>query len=191
MRAVGVVPGMTTAVLVSLVAVALAGCGPFSSSSPTAAPASSAATATSQASSAASAPAAASAAPPSATSSSGGVENLVASAAVKSELLATFAAAHNIPVSDVADADPDAYYAYDPATDTYWARAYYAPASTDPLSVSVNFQDAGGHGFYKKSGSGPWQVEFLIGPCANISFFPQAVLTAWAIPAPVGVTCQS
>jgi hypothetical protein len=188
MSAVRVVPGMT-AVLISLVAVAVAGCSPFSSPSSTAAPASSAATAASQsASSAASAPAAT----PSATSSSGGVQNLPATAAVKSELLAAFVAAKNIPASDVAGSVPDSiYYAYDPATQTYWAKAIYEPASTDPLSVTVNFQDAGSHGFFKKSGSGPWQVELEIGPCANISFFPQAVLVAWDIPAPVGVACQS
>jgi hypothetical protein len=190
MRTVRVVPGMT-AVLVSLVAIAVAGCSPFSSSGSAAAPASSAATANSQTASSA-APAAAPAATPSATSSSGGVQNLTATAAVKSELLAAFAAVKNIPASDVAGADPDSiYYAYDPATQTYWAMAIYGAKSTDSQTVQDSFQDAGSHGFFKKSGSGPWQVDLDIGPCANIFFFPQAVLVAWDIPAPVGVTCQS
>jgi cytoskeletal protein RodZ len=190
MRAVRVVPGMT-AVLVSLVAVAVAGCSAFSSSSPTDTPASSAATASSQASPPASVSAAAPAATPSATSSSGGVENLVASAAVKSELLAAFAAYHNIPVSDVVGSTRDLYYTYDPATNTYWALASYAPASTDPLSVTVTFQDGGQTLFYKKSGSGPWQYEQMGQPgvCSEWRFFPQAVLVAWAMPAPGPGVC--
>jgi len=184
MRVVRVVPGIT-AVLVSLVAIAVAGCSPLSSSSSTA-------TATSQpASPTASASAAAPAGTPSATSSSGGVQNLVASAAVKSELLTIFAAYHNIPVSDVVGTTRDLYYAYDPATNTYWAQASYAPASTDPLSVTVTFQDGGQTLFYKKSGSGPWQYEQMGQPgvCSAWRFFPQAVLVAWAAPAPLPGVC--
>jgi hypothetical protein len=186
MRAVRVVPGMT-AVLVSLVALAVAGCSPFSSSNSAAAPASQ------PASSAASAPAAAPAATPGATSSSGGVQDLDATAAVKSQLLAGFVATKNIPASYVAGSVPGSiYYAYDPATQMYWAKASYEPKSTDPLSVTVDFQDGADTGLYKKSGSGPWQVSIGVeGPCTDSQFFPQAVLVAWAIPAPVGVTCQS
>lgn len=186
MRSVRVVPGMT-AVLVSLVAVAVAGCSPFSSSSSAAAPASQ--SASPAASTAAAAPAVSS----SPTSSSGGVQNLDATAAVKSDLLAAFVAAKDIPVSDVAGSVPDSiYYAYDPATQTYWAKAAYEPKSTDPLSVTVDFQDGADTGLYKKSGTGPWQVTIgAEGPCTDSQFFPQVVLVAWAIPAPVGVTCQS
>src|ERR1700757_3101171 len=103
MRSVRVVPGMT-AVLVSLVAVAVAGCSPFSSSSSAAAPAGQ------PASPAASTAAAAPAVSSSPTSSSGGVQNLVATAAVKSELLTTFAATSNIPASDVAGSVPGSVY---------------------------------------------------------------------------------
>jgi len=183
MRSVRVIPGMT-AVLVSLVVVAVAGCDPLSSSSSSAAPASSTATAASQpASPAASAAAAAPAAPGAA--SSGGVENLVASAAVKSQLLAAFAAAKDVPVSDVAGSDPGSvYYAYDPATQTYWAKATYAPASTDPQSVADAFQDGTSNGFFKESGSGPWQAEIGGEPvtCGVLKFFPQSVLVVWSLP---------
>ncbi len=183
MRAVGVVPGMT-AVLISLVAVA--GCSPLSSSSSTA-------TATSQpASPTASASTAVPAVTPPATptSSSGGVQNLDASAAVKSELLAAYAAARGIPVSDVASKF-SVYYAYDPATQTYWAEASFAPTSTDPLSVSVGFQDGGQGGYFKESGSGPWQFQSMGQPaiCEAQRFFPQAVLVAWAMPTPVPGEC--
>ena len=126
-------------------------------------------------------------------SSSGGVQNLDATTAVKSELLAGFATAQNIPVSDVAGSLPNSiYYAYDPAIQTYWAKASYEPKSTDSQTVQDGFQDGANIGFYKKSGSGPWQVTLAGGgPCSDFRFFPQAVLVAWAIPAPVGVTCQS
>lgn len=189
MRAVRVVPGMT-AVLISVVAVAVAGCGPFSSSSSVAATASSQPT-----SSAVSAPTAASATTPSATASSGAVQNLVATAAVKSELLAVFAASHNIPVSDVLGTAPGSvYYAYDPATQTYYAKATYEPKTSDPLSVTVGFQDGGQGGYFKKSGSAPWQVESMGQPavCTALRFFPSAVLAVWdnfGLPAPSSGTC--
>jgi hypothetical protein len=181
MRAVRVVPGMT-AVLVSLVAIAVAGCSPFSSSSSTAAPASQ------PASSAASAPSTAAAAPaatPSATSSSGGVQNLIATAAVKSELLTTFAATSKIPASDIAGSVPGSvYYAYDPTTQMYWAKAFFTPTSTAPVSVTVDLQEAQG-GLFEKSGNGPWQLKFFVvqgqrALCEDWQFFPQAVLAAWA-----------
>jgi hypothetical protein len=184
MRAVRVVPGMT-AVLVSLVAITVAGCSPFSSSSSTAAPASQPASSAASAPSAPSTAAAAPAATPSATSSSGGVQNLIATAAVKSELLTTFAATSKIPASDVAGSVPGSvYYAYDPATQTYWAKAFFTPTSTAPVSVTVDLQEAQG-GLFEKSGNGPWQLKFFVvqgqrALCEDWQFFPQAVLAAWA-----------
>ena len=175
MRSVHAVPG-ATAVLVALIAIAVTGCNGNSSSS-------SAATAVSQPDSRA----AASPASPSATaaSASAEVQNLAASGAVKSELLTAWAAAKGIPVSAVAGSPPGSiYYAYVPATGTYWALADYEPASSDSLNVQVGFQDGGSGGLFKKSGNGPWQVTFEGAPtiCDQLRFFPQAVLIAWDLP---------
>jgi hypothetical protein len=117
--------------------------------------------------------------------SSNGVQNLAVSTAVRSELLAAFAAVKNIPVSDVAGSTPGSiYYGYVPSTQTYWAMGSYEPASTDSLTVKVSFQDGGETGLFKKVGSAPWQAGTGGVPpfCAEISFFPQAVLEAWSLP---------
>jgi hypothetical protein len=117
--------------------------------------------------------------------SSGGVQNLVASTAVRSELLTAFATIHNIPVSYLVGSTPGSlYYAYVPATNTYWAMASYDPVHTDPLVVMVSFQDGGDTGLFKKVGSAPWQVVLGGIPlfCGEERVFPQAVLEAWSLP---------
>lgn len=179
------VPGMTAG-LVSLVVIAVTGCSASS------APGTAATAASQSASTAASAPPAVTSSatapavtPSAATASSGGIRNLAVSTAVRSELLAAFAAAKDIPASDVAGSVPNSiYYAYDPATGTYWASASYEPLATDSLTVRVGFQDGGSDGLFKKSGNGPWQVTLGGEPliCADLRFFPQAVLKAWSLP---------
>jgi hypothetical protein len=118
MHAARVAPGMAV-VLGLLVALGATGCDASSAPSSVAAPASQ------PASPAASVPASAPASPPAVTASatpvsSGGFQNLVVSAAVRSELLVAFAARTGIPLSDVAGSRPDSvYYGYAPATETY------------------------------------------------------------------------
>jgi hypothetical protein len=111
-------------------------------------------------------------------------------------LLTAFAGLKNIPASDVAGSRPGSiYYGYVPSTETYWAMASYEPASTDPLTVTVSFQDGGEMGMFKKVGSGPWQATLGGAPpfCAEVSFFPQAVLETWLLPTtpPVPSECHS
>jgi hypothetical protein len=69
------------------------------------------------------------AAAPSATPATpGGVQNLVITSAEKSELTAGFAAREGMSVSSVLGGGPlpgSVYYAYDPATGTYWALANF------------------------------------------------------------------
>jgi len=116
---------------------------------------------------------------------SSGVQNLAVSTAVRSELLTAFAASKKIPVSDVAGSRPGSlYYGYDPSTATYWAMASYDPASKVPLTVQVSFQDGGETGMFRKTGSGPWRVSLGGAPavCAEVRYFPPAVLTAWSLP---------
>ncbi len=99
-----------------------------------------------------------------------------------------------ISASDVAGTQPGTvYYAYDPATDTYWAMANFDPSSTAPMDVVVDFQDGGSTGLFQKAGAGPWQVQLGSVPpiCAELRFFPSAILAAWSMPtaAPTGVCC--
>lgn len=148
-------------------------------------------------SSAASSPAVA----PSATlTAPGGVRNLIVSGAVRGELTAAYVAVRRISLSDVAGTAPGSvYYAYDPSTDTYWARALFQPSrdvirdqTPAALTVLVGFQDGGGYGRFKKVGTGPWQVATGGIPfvCADVQFFPRTVLAAWSLPAEIaGVVC--
>jgi len=134
---------------------------------------------------------------PSATpGASGNVQNLVVSAAVRSELTAAYVAYKGIQLSDVAGASPmpaSVYYAYDPATESYWAMASFEPSSTAPLSVQVAFQDGARSGMFRKVGTRPWQVQITLNPvlCGELKFFPPAVLAAWALPTapPAGGPC--
>jgi hypothetical protein len=124
----------------------------------------------------------------------GGVQNLVITSAERSQLTAAFVALKGIPLTDVAGADPtpgSVYYAYVPATRTYWALAHFEPSAMAPFDVKVNFQDGGGIGMFQKTGAGAWHVQFGGVPtwCTEPKFFPLAVLAAWSRSAPPGLTC--
>jgi hypothetical protein len=165
-----------------LAAVGITGC--TGSSAPVAASQSASLAASASAaapSPAASAPAVTSSAAPSA---SGAVQNLAVSGAVRSDLLTAYAAYRHIPASDAHGLPGSVYYAYQPATGTYWAKATWEPANGDSLTVQVGFQDGGSDGFYKKSGNGPWQVILGGEPevCEELKFFPLQVLAAWSLP---------
>lgn len=142
-----------------------------------------------------------SASPPAVTPSTtpdrpGGVENLVISSAGKNGLTAAYVARRGISLADIGGGGPvpgSVYYAYDRATDTYWALAVFEPSSTASLDVQVGFQDGGGIAMYRKVGAGAWQLGNPGVPafCGEVKFFPLAVLTAWSMPttAPPGLTC--
>jgi hypothetical protein len=134
----------------------------------------------------------------SATSTGSQVQNLVISDAMRSELAGTYATAYaaglNVPVSELGVPAAQAgsvYYAYDPATDTYWALGTFEP--TAPDSDPAWFQDGTSIGMFKKVGQGPWQVHITLNPvlCGELQFFPQAVLMTWALPTapPPDLTC--
>ena len=115
----------------------------------------------------------------------GGIRNLVISSAVRSELTAAYVAYRRISSSDVAGTRPGSvHYAYDPATDTYWALANFAPSGTAALRVKVGFQDGPSWGFFTRAGSGPWKAQTGGEPvvCLEVRFFPRSVLTAWSLP---------
>jgi hypothetical protein len=187
MRAVRFAP-QTALLLGLLAATGVTGCSAHGPVAATASPpASQAASASPSATSATvaasrtgSAPAAASSASP---GSSGAAKNLVVSAAVRTGLLAAYAAYKSIPPSDVQGVPGSVYYAYQPATGTYWALARYEPTSGDSQTVQVGFQDGGSDGFFKRTGAGPWQVSLGGEPeiCTQPRFFPQPVLAAWSL----------
>ena len=116
----------------------------------------------------------------------GGVRDLAVSRDVRNELTAAYVNFRGISAADVAGTTPGSvYYAYDPATYTYWAQADFLPSSTAPVKVLVGFQDGASIGFFTRTGDGSWQVQSGGAPvvCTEVRFFPQAVLIAWSLPA--------
>jgi hypothetical protein len=163
-----------------LATVAVAGCAATSTSSPAAPGHSRSAS-----------PAAATAVSPVAVSGSapagtGGVRDLPVSRDVRNELTAAYVNSRGIPLSDVAGTIPGSvHYAYDPATDTYWAEVTFLPSRTASQKVLVGFQDGGSIGLFARAARNGWQVQLGGEPvvCAEVPFFPPAVLTAWSLPA--------
>lgn len=160
-----------------LATVAVAGCTATSTSSPAA-----------QGHGRSASPAAATAVPPVAVSvpaGTGGARDLPVSRDVRNELTVAYVNFRGIPLSDVADAIPGTfYYAYVPATDTYWAEADFLPSRTASQKVLVGFQDGASIGFFVKAADSGWQVQLGGEPlaCAEVRFFPPAVLMAWSLP---------
>jgi hypothetical protein len=114
----------------------------------------------------------------------GGVRNLAVNREARNELTAAYADYRGISPADVAGTRPGSvYYAYDPATYTYWAQADFAPSSTASFKVLVGFQDGASIGLFTRIANGRWQVRLGGEPvvCAEVRFFPQAVLTAWSL----------
>lgn len=93
------------------------------------------------------------------TGSSSTAQNLLVTTALRAELLAAGAASHNLPVSAYTGLVPGrTYYAYDPATATYWAGAALVPSrSSVPAQVSV--QDDGSYLLFSRTAGSSWQVE--------------------------------
>ena len=135
------------------------------------------------------------AAPGSAPTRPGGVRALAISRDVRNELTAAFADYKGISPSDVAGIRPGSVYgAYDPATYTYWALANFLPSSTAPVKVLLSFQDGASIGLFTRIANGSWQVQSGGEPaiCAEVRFFPPAVLTAWSLPTgTAGFGCSS
>jgi hypothetical protein len=113
---------------------------------------------------------------------------------MRGELSAAYEAHMQIPASDVGGFIPGTttYYAYDRATNTYWALAQFRPSASAPLKVEVSFQDNGDVGMFRRAGLGPWQTHGAGVPlgCAEVKFFAQPVLRAWSLPTSTpGLTC--
>jgi hypothetical protein len=108
--------------------------------------------------------------------------NLAVTDAVRESLLEAGAASHDLPVSDYIGLDPGTtYYAYDSATQTYWAAAGLDPSPTSTQG-QVSTQDDGSYLLFTRGTKGAWmaQDDGLGGiggtECPAI---PAAVVAAW------------
>jgi hypothetical protein len=166
--------------LAALACLAVAGC---TSASPRATGATASRPATAQPTGQPPDPAATTPGPPQ-SAAPAGIRNLLVTPAVRSQLLTPYLTMMDFKAADIAGTVPDSiYYAYDPATRTYWALAIYKASRNAPMNVLVNLQDGGNAGMYTKTAAGPWHVTRGGVPweCVEGQYFPEAVLAVWGL----------
>jgi hypothetical protein len=120
------------------------------------------------------------------------VTSLQMTPAVMASLTATFVAYKQIAATDVGGTEPNSvYYALDPSTMTYWAMATFEPSSQASPQVQNGFQDGSGQGLFTMPAGGSWSVSrgSVPGSCAEVPFFPAAVLVAWSLPTTEVASC--
>ena len=84
--------------------------------------------------------------------------SLMVTKAVRASLLDAAAAYHQLPTGDYVGLVPDmTYYAFDPATDLYYAAAGLSP-SPHSLAAQVGTQDDGGYNLFTHAPHAPWTV---------------------------------
>jgi hypothetical protein len=113
-------------------------------------------------------------------------QNEVATAAIKEQLLAAGAAYHSLPVSDYTGLEPgETFYAYDPATQTYWAGAGLDP-SPNSQQAQISNQDDGAYLLFHMAAGGTWTVVNvgLAGTEGSTCPYtpPAAILALWGWP---------
>jgi hypothetical protein len=81
----------------------------------------------------------------------------VVTSLVRSQLIAAAAKINgHVPVSQYAGLEPGrTYYAYDPATKTYWAGAALVPRN-DSSAAAVSVQDDGSYNLFRRTLGGSW-----------------------------------
>lgn len=85
-------------------------------------------------------------------------QNLVVTPALRVQLVQAGAASHDLTAADYTGLTPGAtYYAYDPATETYWAGAQLEPSPAS-MPAQVANQDDGAYLLFERPASGPWKV---------------------------------
>jgi hypothetical protein len=83
-------------------------------------------------------------------------KNLTITPAVRSQLVNAGAATHELPAKDFTGLVPGStYYAYDPATATYWAGAGLVPSSSSE-DAQVSVQDDGSYLIFRRHATGDW-----------------------------------
>jgi len=125
------------------------------------------------------------------TTSATAPQNLAANAAVKSSLTAAYVVHSGLAADQVAGTAPGSvYYAYAPATGTYWAIANFLPSTTATMQTKVSMQDDGCCGvFTQPSGATSWTfVSGYLGlPCPGE--VPADIMTLWNLQ--TGTDCAS
>jgi len=121
---------------------------------------------------------------PTTTTTSPVTQNLVVTPAVRRSILAAGAAYHQLPVTDYVGLYAGrTFYAFDPATDTYYAAASLDP-SPSSYQAQVGAQDDGSYNlFTRRAGAAKWTVydDGLGGVQGGICpiHLPAAVLAVW------------
>jgi hypothetical protein len=125
------------------------------------------------------------------TASSSGAVNQPVTDQLRAQLVAAGAALNNIPVAQYTGLAPGlTYYAYDGATQTYWAAARLVPAPTsdpsNPSQAQVASQDDGSYYLFRQPRGGSWTAYAVgaSGPGTSCPTTPPAgVATVWGWPA--------
>jgi hypothetical protein len=122
-----------------------------------------------------------------ASTTTGSPQNLLATATDKAELVAAYVAFTNDPPSDIAGTEPGSvYYAYVPATGTYWAFARFLPSSSASQRTLVSLQDGGNIGVFRQPAGGGWTMLAEGGEpfCPTKSPIPSSVQALWGLTDP-------
>jgi hypothetical protein len=84
--------------------------------------------------------------------------NLVVTNVIRGQLLAAGAAMHKLPTTDYTGLRKGlTYYAYDPASSTYWAGAALVP-SPSSQQAQIGNQDDGAYLVFKRASGGAWKA---------------------------------
>jgi hypothetical protein len=125
------------------------------------------------------------------TTSSSAAVNQPVTDQLRTQLVAAGAALNNIPVAQYTGLAPGlTYYAYDGATQTYWAAARLVPAPTsdpsNPSRAQVASQDDGSYYLFRQPRGGNWTAYAVgaSGPGTSCPTTPPAgVARVWGWPA--------
>ena len=87
-----------------------------------------------------------------------GARNLVVTDAIRSQLVTAGAQLNSLPASDYTGLRAgETYYAYDPATQTYWAGAGLDP-SPSSTQAQIAAQDDGAYLLFERAATGAWKA---------------------------------
>jgi hypothetical protein len=111
--------------------------------------------------------------------------NLAVTDQVRAQLVAAGASYNNVPASDYSGLEPGlTYYAYDPASDTYWAGAGLVGAT---YRAQVSTQDDGSYMIFHHTGNGTWVVKAVGMAGGSLEACPSgtppaAIVAVWGWP---------
>ena len=120
-----------------------------------------------------------------------GAQNLVATAADKTALTTAFVAYKQISSDEITGTDPGTvYYAFVPATHTYWALASFLPSSSASQQTLVGLQDGGRTGIFTRQPGGSWTVVATgsVPFCPSQTVIPATVRAVWGLTDPTACT---